>query len=49
VLMGIAASFVAALLEKHRWVAWVGLLIVVYVAGKMIWDGGHEVGWYLNK
>lgn len=43
VLMGVAANFVAGLLEKHRWVAWVGLLIVLYVALKMIWDGGHEV------
>lgn len=49
VLMGVAASFVANLLEKHRWVAWVGLLIVLYVAGQMIWDGGHEVVWHLNK
>lgn len=43
VLMAVAANFVARLLEKHRWVAWVGLLIVLYVAVKMIWDGGHEV------
>ena len=49
VLMGVAANFVASLLEKHRWVAWVGLLIVLYVAGQMIWDGGHEVVWHLNK
>lgn len=48
VLMGVAANFVANLLEKHRWVAWVGLLIVLYVAGKMIWDGGHEVVWHLS-
>ncbi len=43
VLMGVAAQLVAGLLEKHRWIAWVGLLIVLYVALKMIWDGGHEV------
>ena len=43
VLMGVAASFVARLLEKYRWIAWVGLLIVFYVALKLIWDGGHEV------
>lgn len=49
VLMGVAANFIAKLLEKHRWVAWVGLVIVLYVAGKMIWDGGHEVVWHLNK
>ena len=43
VLMGVAASWVASLLEKHRWIAWVGLLIVLYVALKMIWDGGWDV------
>lgn len=43
VLMGVAANFVVRLLEKHRWVAWVGLLIVLYVALKMIWEGAHQV------
>lgn len=43
VLMGLAASFIAKLLEKHRWIAWVGLLIVFYIALKLIWDGGHDV------
>ena len=43
VLMGVAASFIAALLEKHRWIAWVGLLVVLYIALKLIWEGGHDV------
>jgi YjbE family integral membrane protein len=43
VLMGLAASLVANLLERHRWIAWVGLLIVLYVALKLIWEGSHEV------
>jgi YjbE family integral membrane protein len=43
VLMGVAASVVARLLERNRWIAWVGLLIVFYVAVKLIWDGSHEV------
>ena len=43
VLMGVAAGFVAKLLEKHRWIAWIGLLIVLYVALRMIWEGGQEV------
>jgi YjbE family integral membrane protein len=42
-LMGLAANLIARLLEKFRWIAWVGLLIVVYVALNMIWHGGHEV------
>ena len=43
VLMGVAATLIANLLTKHRWIAWVGLLIIVYVAGDMIWSGTHEV------
>lgn len=42
-LMGLAAGLIARLLERHRWIAWVGLLIVLYVALTMIWHGGHEV------
>jgi YjbE family integral membrane protein len=42
-LMGLAAGLIARLLERHRWVAWIGLLIVLYVAVDMIWNGGHEV------
>jgi YjbE family integral membrane protein len=42
-LMGLAAGLIAQLLERHRWIAWIGLLIVLYVAVTMIWHGGHEV------
>lgn len=42
-LMGLAAGLIARLLERHRWIAWVGLAIVLYVALTMIWHGGHEV------
>jgi YjbE family integral membrane protein len=42
-LMGAAANLIARLLEKIRWISYVGLVIVLYVAGKMIWDGAHEV------
>jgi YjbE family integral membrane protein len=42
-LMGVAAGLIARLLERHRWIAWVGLLIVLYVALNMVWHGGHEV------
>ncbi len=43
VLMGVAATFIANLLNKHRWIAWVGLIIILYVAGDMIWSGTNEV------
>jgi YjbE family integral membrane protein len=49
VLMGVAATLIANLLERHRWIAWVGLLIVLYVALKMIWDGGQEVAWHFGQ
>ncbi len=42
-LMGLAATFIARLLSKHRWIAYIGLLIIVYVALKMIWEGWYEV------
>jgi YjbE family integral membrane protein len=42
-LMGFAASYVATLLNKHRWIAYIGLAIILYVALKMVWEGGHEV------
>lgn len=43
VLMGIAAGLLAALLERHRWIAWIGVLIVLQVALTMIWEGWHQV------
>jgi len=43
VLMGLAARLVASLLERYRWIAWVGLLIVLYIAVKMVWEGGHQI------
>ncbi len=41
--MGVAATFIAGLLKRFPWIAYVGLVIIVYVAVKMIWDGTHEV------
>ncbi|GLS33906.1 integral membrane protein, YjbE family [Mesorhizobium albiziae] len=42
-LMGVAASFIANLLQKHRWIAYVGLVIILYVAGEMIYRGTVEL------
>jgi YjbE family integral membrane protein len=42
-LMGIAANFIAGLLHRHRWIAYVGLAIILYVAGDMIWRGWIDV------
>lgn len=43
VLMGVAANFIARVLEKHHWVAYVGLAVVAYVALDMIYRGSMEV------
>jgi YjbE family integral membrane protein len=43
VLMAVASNFIARILDRYHWVAWIGFLIIVYVAGDMIWDGTHEV------
>jgi YjbE family integral membrane protein len=42
-LMALAATFIARLLDRYRWLAWVGLLVILYVALRMVWDGGWEV------
>jgi len=42
-LMGVAANIIARYIERYRWIGWVGLLVILYVAVKMIWDGFHEV------
>ncbi len=46
-LMGVAASLVAGIMQRFPWVAWIGILIVLYVAVQMIWDGWHQVAPYL--
>lgn len=38
-LMGVAANVIAKYIERYRWIAYVGLLVILYVAGKMIYDG----------
>jgi len=43
VLMGVAATLIAKLLNRHRWIAWVGLLVILYVALEMIWQGTNQV------
>jgi YjbE family integral membrane protein len=43
VLMGLAASFIARLLTKFRWIAWIGLAIILYVAVKMLYEGADQL------
>ena len=48
-LMGVAASFIAKLLQKHRWIAYVGLAIILYVALDMCYRGAREVWPYAER
>ena len=43
ILMGVAANVIAKYIERYRWIAYVGLLVILYVAGKMIWEGWTDV------
>jgi YjbE family integral membrane protein len=42
-LMGVAASFIARLLQNYRWIAYAGLAVILYVALEMIYRGAHEL------
>ena len=48
-LMGIAANLIAKYIERFRWIAYLGLVVILWVAMKMVWDGYHDVapslGW----
>lgn len=43
VLMGVASSLIARLLNKHRWIAWVGLAVILYVAVRMVYEGADQL------
>jgi len=43
VLMGVAASLVARMLTRYRWLGWVGLLVVLEIALRLIWDGAWQI------
>jgi YjbE family integral membrane protein len=42
-LMGLAANLVAKLIQKYHWISWIGLVLILYVSLKMIWEGWHQV------
>ncbi len=42
-LMGVAANFIAKLIERYRWIAYIGLALILYVAVKMIVDGWGDL------
>ena len=42
-LMGLASSFIARIIGRFRWIAWIGLAIILFVAAKMIYEGWHDI------
>jgi len=42
-LMGVAANFIANYIERYRWIGWIGLLVILWVALKMVYEGAAHV------
>jgi predicted tellurium resistance membrane protein TerC len=42
-LMAVASTFIANLLKRYHWIAYIGLLVVFYIAGAMIWEGANQL------
>lgn len=49
VLMGVAATFIANLLMRHPWIAWLGLAVILYVAIDMIWRDAVQLGSHAGR
>src|SRR3954468_2451171 len=43
ILMGVAANVIARYIDRYKWIAWVGLVVILWVALKMIWEGAGHV------
>jgi len=48
-LMGVAATWIARMLHRFRWIGYLGLAIVLYVALHMMWEGHRQVAVDLGK
>lgn len=48
-LMGLAANWIARVIDRYRWIAYVGLAVIVWVAVRMIWEGWHEVAPHASR
>lgn len=42
-LMGVAATYIAKLLHRYRWIGYLGLIAVLYVALNMMWEGHRQI------
>ena len=43
VLMLVAATLIANILNRHRWIAYIGIAIILFVAGSMLWEGTQNI------
>jgi predicted tellurium resistance membrane protein TerC len=43
ILMAVASTYIAKLLARYPWIAWVGLIIILYVALDMIYRDSHRI------
>lgn len=43
VLMGVAASVIAGVIQKYRWIAYLGIVVIIFAAVRMVWDDGHNL------
>jgi YjbE family integral membrane protein len=39
ILMGVAANIIAKYMERYKWITWVGVIVILIVSAKMIYDG----------
>ena len=42
-LMGVAASVIAGVIQKYRWIAYVGIAVILFAALRMVWEDGHHI------
>lgn len=43
ILMGVAASVIAGVIQKHRWIAYIGIIVIILAAIGMVWDDGRNL------
>lgn len=47
-LMGFCASIVVKILTKYPFISWLGLFVLIYVAGRMLFEGWHDVAAFMT-
>jgi len=42
ILMGVAASIIARVINKYQWIAYIGIVIILFAGLRMVWEDGHN-------